>query len=79
MKKSVPSQIAELQRELENAKNAYRQADDDWRSVDVQYVQLKRLREEIDIHKRDLADEICWREREIASLKEELKYERASA
>ncbi|MCM3144323.1 hypothetical protein [Brevibacillus sp. MER 51] len=79
MKKSVASQIAELQRELENAKSAYRQADDDWRSVDVQYVHLKRLREEIDIHKRDLADEISWREREITSLQEELEYEPVSA
>ncbi|KMZ42547.1 MULTISPECIES: hypothetical protein [Bacillales] len=79
MKKSVASQIAELQRELENAEQAYRQADDDWRAVDVQYVQMKRLREELDVHKRDLAHEIEWREREIASLQEELKYERVSA
>lgn len=79
MKKSVASQIVELQRELENAEQAYRQADDDWRAVDVQYVQMKRLREELDVHKRDLAHEIEWRVREIAALEEEIKYERTSA
>ncbi|QRG65279.1 hypothetical protein [Brevibacillus choshinensis] len=79
MKKSVASQIAELQRELENAEQAYRQADDDWRLVDTQYVQLKRLREELDVHKRDLAHEIDWRVREIAALEEALKYERTIA
>ncbi|WP_103110657.1 hypothetical protein [Brevibacillus reuszeri] len=76
MKKSVASQIEELQRELNNAEEAYRQADDDWRAVDVEYVRLKRLREELDVHKRDLAHEIEWRIREIAALEEELTHER---
>ena len=79
MEKSLVSQITELQRELENAEQAYRQADDDWREADVQYVQLKRLREELDVHKRDLAHEIEWRVREIAALEEEIKHERVSA
>ncbi|MED4581839.1 hypothetical protein P9578_03495 [Brevibacillus choshinensis] len=79
MKKSVASQIAELHRELENAKQAYRDADDEWRAVDVQYVSFKRQREELDVHKRDLADEINWRNREIAVLEEEISYERTSA
>ncbi|GIO06257.1 hypothetical protein J31TS6_22850 [Brevibacillus reuszeri] len=79
MEKSLVSQITELQRELENAEQAYRQADDDWRATDVQYVQLKRLREQLDVHKRDLAHEIEWRVREIAALEEAIKYERTSA
>lgn len=79
MEKSLASQITELQRELENAEQAYRQADDDWRATDVQYVQLKRLREELDVHKRDLAHEIEWRVREIAALEEESKHARATA
>lgn len=78
-KRSVASQITELQRELENAEQAYRQADDEWRAVDVEYVRLKRLREELDVHKRDLLCEIEWRNREIAALEEELKHERISA
>ena len=79
MEKTLASQITELQRELENAEQAYRQADDDWRAADVQYVQLKRLRDELDVHKRDLSHEIEWRVREIAALEEEIKLDRATA
>ncbi len=79
IKKSLDSQITELQRELENAEQAYRHADDEWRAVDVEYVRLKRLREELDVHKRDLICEIEWRNKEIAALQEELKHERIIA
>ncbi|MBY0052319.1 hypothetical protein H7K32_11610 [Brevibacillus agri] len=79
MKKSLDSQIAELQRELENAEEAYRETEYEWRAVDVEYVRLKRLREELDVQKRDLLCEIEWRTREIAALQEGLKHDRIIA
>jgi chromosome segregation ATPase len=68
--KLIKSQIVELERELTNLEQAYREADDEWRSVDVEYVRLKRQREELDALKRDLAYEIEWRIRELAALEE---------
>ncbi|WP_019123782.1 hypothetical protein [Brevibacillus massiliensis] len=79
MEKPISVQIVELERELANLEQAYRDADDEWRAVDVQYVKLKRFREELYVHKRDLLYEIELRTREIAALQEALKHERASA
>lgn len=79
MKKTLSSQIADLQRELANLEREYRTADDEWRSVDVEYVRLKRLREDLDVHKRDLSHEIEWRARELAALKEGIKLQTAIA
>ena len=77
--KPISSQVADLQRELNNLEREYRQADDEWRAADVEYVRLKRLREELEVHKRDLAHEIEWRSRELAVLEEVIKTERVSA
>lgn len=77
--KPISSQIADLQRELHNLEREYRHADDEWRAVDVEYVRLKRLREELDVHKRDLSHEIEWRTRELTALEESIKHELASA
>jgi len=77
--KPISSQIADLQRELKNLEREYREADDDWRAVDSAYVKLKRQREELDVHKRDLSHEIEWRSKELAVLEEAVKHERASA
>jgi chromosome segregation ATPase len=68
--KPLSSQIADLERELTNLENEYRIVDDEWRAVDAEYVRLKRQREELDAHKRDLAYEIEWRIRELAALEE---------
>jgi len=70
MNKTLSSQIADLQRELANLEREFRTTDDEWRAVDVEYVRLKRLREELDAHKRDLANEIEWRIRELTALQE---------
>ncbi|WP_400162886.1 hypothetical protein ACAF76_008240 [Brevibacillus sp. TJ4] len=77
--KLLTSQMADLQRELNNLERERRQADDEWRAVDAEYVRLKRLREELEVHKRDLAHEIEWRAKEIASLQEAQMHERATA
>ncbi|CAJ1000989.1 hypothetical protein [Brevibacillus aydinogluensis] len=77
--KPLSSQIADLQRELENLEEMRREADDKWRAVDVEYVKLKRLREELYAHKRDLAYEIEWRARELAALQEAIRNARATA
>jgi chromosome segregation ATPase len=77
--KPLSTQIAELQRELTNLEHAYREADDEWRAVDVKYVRLKRLREELYAHKRDLAYEIERRARELAALQEAIRNARATA
>lgn len=77
--KPISSQIADLQRELNNLEREYRHADDEWRAADVEYVRLKRLREELDVHKRDLSHEIEWRSRELAALEEQIRIERVSA
>jgi uncharacterized protein (DUF3084 family) len=77
--KPLSSQIADLQRELENLEELRRKADDEWRAVDVEYVKLKRLREELYAHKRDLAYEIEWRARELAALQEAIRNARATA
>ncbi|TRY25950.1 hypothetical protein FOI68_09440 [Brevibacillus sp. LEMMJ03] len=77
--KPLSSQIADLQRELENLEEMRREADDKWRAVDVEYVKLKRLREELYAHKRDLAYEIEWRAQELAALQEEIRNARATA
>lgn len=79
MSKTLSSQIADLQRELSNLEREYRTADEEWRAVDVEYVRLKRLREELDVHKRELSHEIEWRTRELAALQEGLKHERIIA
>lgn len=36
--KPLSSQIADLQRELENLEELHRKADEEWRAVDVEYV-----------------------------------------
>jgi uncharacterized protein (DUF3084 family) len=77
--KPLSSQIADLQRELENLEELRRKADEEWRAVDVEYVKLKRLREELYAHKRDLAYEIEWRARELAALQEAMRDARATA
>jgi chromosome segregation ATPase len=77
--KPLSSQIADLQRELENLEELRRKADDEWRAVDVEYVKLKRLREELYAHKRDLAYEIERRARELAALQEAIRNARATA
>lgn len=77
--KPLKAQIADLQREIANLEREYRQADEEWRAVDVQYVRLKRKREELDVLKRDLGREIEWRARELAALQEAQKHERESA
>ncbi len=77
--KPLSSQIADLQRELENLEELRRKADDEWRAVDVEYVKLKRLREELYAHKCDLAYEIERRARELAALQEAIRNARATA
>jgi uncharacterized protein (DUF3084 family) len=77
--KPLSSQIADLQRELENLEELRRKADEEWRAVDVEYVKLKRLREELYAHKCDLACEIEWRARELAALQEAMHDARATA
>jgi chromosome segregation ATPase len=77
--KSLSTQFADLQRELTNLEQAYREADDEWRAVDVEYVKLKRLREELYAHKRDLSYEIERRARELAALQEAIRNARATA
>ena len=77
--KPLSSQIADLQRELENLEELRRKADDEWRAVDVEYVKLKRLREELYAHNRDLAYEIEWRTNELAALQEAIRNARATA
>lgn len=77
--KPISSQIADLQRELNNLEREFRHTDDEWRAADVEYVRLKRLREELDIHKRDLSHEIEWRSRELAALEGVINHERVSA
>jgi len=77
--KPISSQIADLQRELNNLEREYRHADDEWRAVDAAYVKLKRHREELEVQKRDLSHEIEWRSKELAVLEEAVKHERAIA
>lgn len=79
MNKTLSSQIADLQRELANLEREYRQADDEWRAADVEYVRLKRLREELDVHKRELSHEIEWRARELDGLQQGIKLQTAIA
>lgn len=77
--KPLSSQIADLQRELENLEELRRKADDEWRAMDAEYVKLKRRCEELYAHKRDLAYEIEWRARELAALQEAIRNARATA
>lgn len=72
--KLLSSQIADLQRELNNLERERREADDEWRRVDAEYVRLKRLREELDVHKREMSHEIEWRARELAALQEATRH-----
>lgn len=79
MNQTLSSQITDLERELTDLERKYRTADEEWRAVDVEYVRLKRLREELEVQKRDLLCEIEWRTKEIAALQEGLKHERIIA
>lgn len=79
MNQTLSSQITDLERELIDLERKYRTADEEWRAVDVEYVRLKRLREELDVHKRELSHEIEWRTRELAALQEGLKHDRIIA
>lgn len=79
MNKTLSSKIADLQRELANLEREYRQADAEWRLVEAECVRLKRLREELDLHKCELSNEIEWRTRELAALQEAVKHARATA
>ncbi|MGO0058606.1 hypothetical protein ACTID9_00825 [Brevibacillus fluminis] len=73
--KSISPQLVELQRQLANVEQAYREVDEEWRTADVEYVRLKRHREELDVLKRELEHEINWRVKEIAALQEAIKHD----
>ncbi|USG64031.1 hypothetical protein NDK47_17935 [Brevibacillus ruminantium] len=79
MKKALTMEIADLERELANLQEARREADEEWRAVDAEYVKLKRQLEQLDAHKRDLWYEIECRKKYLAALQVAKKYEPASA
>lgn len=73
--KPIQAQLDDLQRELNNLEEMYRQADDEWRAGDAEVVSRISELNEMAVHKSDLKDEITWRTKEIAALQEAVKLE----